>query len=326
MYFDFEDQRPDTPTIARPLSPREGVMLSVILHLMAVILILVGPHLPFMKAMEEKREQALEEQRLKELERQRENRQFVFVQPRLDTPAPKPPPRADLSDLDRQTRTVERAPKPTNPMPFSRGNSPELTESAPRVEARRETVPPPQPQPPAPPQPQPQAPNALTLPRAADAPQAAAQTSPQTSPQAPRAGVIADAIRNVQQYARRETFSNPEGGDQEVAPSIQFDTKGVEFGPWLRRFVAQIRRNWFIPYAAMSMHGRVVVTFFVHKDGRITDVQVVGPSPVDSFNRSAQNAILASTPTVALPPEYPDDKAFFTVTFYFNETPEGRSR
>ena len=24
---------------------------------------------------------------------------------------------------------------------------------------------------------------------------------------------------------------------------------------------------------------------------------------------------------MALPPEYPDDKAFFTVTFYFNENP-----
>ena len=71
----------------------------------------------------------------------------------------------------------------------------------------------------------------------------------------------------------------------------------------------------------MSMRGRVVVTFFVHKDGRITEVQVIGPSPIDAFNRSAQNAILASTPTVALPPEYPDEKAFFTVTFYFNDTP-----
>ena len=60
MYFDFEDQRPDTPTIARPLSPREGVMLSVIIHLVAVILILVGPHLPFMKAIEARRQQALE--------------------------------------------------------------------------------------------------------------------------------------------------------------------------------------------------------------------------------------------------------------------------
>ena len=29
--------------------------------------------------------------------------------------------------------------------------------------------------------------------------------------------------------------------------------------------------------------------------------------------------------TEPLPPEYPDDKAFFTVTFFYNESPEGRT-
>src|SRR5215208_5693847 len=141
MYFDFEDQRPDTPRLARPLSTREGVMVTAIIHLLAVILILVGPRLPFMKAMEVERQQALEAQRQKELERQRENREFVFVQPLVDLQAKKPPPRADLSDIDRQARTTERAPKPTNPMPFARGNTSERIEAAPPVEARR-TAPP----------------------------------------------------------------------------------------------------------------------------------------------------------------------------------------
>jgi TonB family protein len=321
MYFDFEDQRPDTPRLARALTPREGVMLTAIVHLLAVILILVAPSLPFMKEMEARRLQALEEQRLRELQREKENRQFVFVQPKLDVPAPKPPPRADLSDIDRQARTTERAPKPTNPMPFARGNTTERIEASPPAEARRTT--PPQPEP-SPPQPQPDPSRTLTLPDAQNAQQAPLNNQQQTPPRDQATGVIADAIRNVQKYAQKDGFSNPQGGDQEPAPSIQFDTKGVEFGPWLRRFVAQIRRNWFIPYAAMSMRGRVVVTFFVHRDGRITDVQVLRPSPVDAFNRSAQNAILASNPTVSLPPEYPDDKAFFTVTFYFNETPTGQ--
>jgi hypothetical protein len=31
--------------------------------------------------------------------------------------------------------------------------------------------------------------------------------------------------------------------------------------------------------------------------------------------------MLASNPTIALPPEYPEDKVFFTVTFYYNERP-----
>src|SRR5215471_10098959 len=135
MYFDFEDQRPDTPTLARALTPREGVMVSIIIHLLAVILILVFPHLPFMKRMEAERQQALEAQRLKELERQRENRQFVFVAPRVDTPAKRPPPRADLSDIDRQARTTLRAPKPTNPLPYARGNSAERIEATPPSEA-----------------------------------------------------------------------------------------------------------------------------------------------------------------------------------------------
>ena len=33
---------------------------------------------------------------------------------------------------------------------------------------------------------------------------------------------------------------------------------------------------------------------------------------------------LSGKPTEPLPPEYPDDKAFFTVTFYYNESPPGR--
>src|SRR4029450_708922 len=167
MYFDFEDQRPDTPRLARALSTREGVMLTAIIHLLAVILILIGPHLPFMKAMELERQQALEQQRQRELQHERENPQFVFVQPKLDVPAPKPPPRADLSDIDRQARTTERAPKPTNSMPFARGNTSERIERPAPAEARRPA--PPQPEPA---QPQPDPSRTLTLPDAQNAPQA----------------------------------------------------------------------------------------------------------------------------------------------------------
>ena len=93
------------------------------------------------------------------------------------------------------------------------------------------------------------------------------------------AGVLADAIRNVQKYAPRESFVNLQGGgDQEFAPAIQFDTKGVEFGPWLRRFIAQIRRNWFIPQSRDVPAGHVVITFYVGKDGRITELNVLRPS------------------------------------------------
>jgi hypothetical protein len=48
---------------------------------------------------------------------------------------------------------------------------------------------------------------------------------------------------------------------------------------------------------------------------------VVGPCPIDSFNTPAFGALSASNPTQPLPPEYPADKAFFTVTFFYNESP-----
>ena len=92
-----------------------------------------------------------------------------------------------------------------------------------------------------------------------------------------------------------------------------------------RRLVTQLPTvTWFVPMAAMSMRGHVVITFFVHKNGALTDVTVVKPSAIESFNTAAVNALLASNPTTPLPPEYPDEKAFFTVTFFYNESPPGQ--
>jgi TonB family protein len=312
MYFDFEDHRPDTPTIARPMSPREVILITINLHLLVVVAILLGPRIPFVQRIIEARQAEQEVARQQELERQKQEApRFVFMQPRMERPTP-PPKRAELSDIDRRARSVERAPDPRNPLPFSRGNTTERIDRAPD----------PSPAPPAagepaapatsqaPPMPVPDSPNGY-------------QRSPEPQPQQRNgsSGVLADAIRNVQKYAKNEGFVNLQGQTQEFGPAISFDSKGVEFGPWIARFVAQVRRNWFIPMAAMTMRGHVVVTFFVHKDGRITDVTVAKPSPVDAFTLSARNAILASNPTVPLPPEYPDDKAFFTVTFFFNENP-----
>jgi TonB family protein len=134
-------------------------------------------------------------------------------------------------------------------------------------------------------------------------------------------GSLGDALRNLQQYVQNETFNNPQGGNDRPGATIQFDTRGVEFGPWLRRFVAQVRRNWFIPQAAMVMRGHVVLQFNIHRSGEITDIVIVQPSAIESFTNAAYGAIYSSNPTAPLPPEYPLDKALFTVTFYYNEDP-----
>src|SRR5688572_3007186 len=196
MYFDFEDFRPDTPTIPRPMSPREVVLITVNLHLVVLVAILLGPKLPFIKAIEARRQQAQEELQ-RRLDEQRQSARFVFVQPKVDLKAPTPPPRSELSDIDRRAKTVERAPNPRNDMPFSRGNSPERMEASAAASAERTPDPPAE-------SPAPAAPdsNSLTLPDSVASARPAA-TQPRGS-----TGVIADAIRNVQKYTQKETFSN----------------------------------------------------------------------------------------------------------------------
>ena len=69
-----------------------------------------------------------------------------------------------------------------------------------------------------------------------------ADTRPRRAPRDRRGrapGALGDALRNLQRYVQNETFNNPQGGQDTPGASIQFDTKGVEFGPWLRRFVAR---------------------------------------------------------------------------------------
>jgi len=319
MYFDFEDYRPDTPTIGSVISWREGVLLSIIAHLLALVAILLFPKL-FPENYEALRQRLL----LAQQQRQQDQARFVFVQPRVDRPAAKPPDRAEFSDIDREARAPERAKQPTNPLPFSRGNSPERVEAM-REEAARGRGPQPEPQ-----QgqraPESAAESAFKAPEL-DAPLQvpSSRTQSSTSSASGRAttpgGSLGDALRNLQRYTQGESFENQGGGGGQFGPEIQFDTKGVEFGPWIRRFIAQVKRNWIIPYAAMSMKGHVVITFNVHKDGAITDLAVAGPCPIDAFNSAAFGALSASNPTQPLPPEYPSEKAFFTVTFFYNESP-----
>src|SRR5687767_1099998 len=144
MYFDFEDRRPDTPILERPLTRLEQLLLTVIAYLLIVIFVILYPRMPWVKAAEAARLQRLEEQRQKQQEEQRDQPRFVFVQPRVEMETKVPPTRAELSDRTRRAQTMERAPDPKNDVAFSRGNSGEKIIS----DAAKER---PQPSEPAPP-------------------------------------------------------------------------------------------------------------------------------------------------------------------------------
>lgn len=323
MYFDFYDDRPDYLALSRDFGRLEDLLHLIIavsvaffLDIVALIVMIYLASLP--------PSDAAKRAAMVAAARDQPTR-FVFMAPRIDRPSRTASPNALASDINRRAASPFRSPNPTNDLPFSRGNTPEMVDQQPMV---------------APPQ----------IARAAPSPESAqrpgqngqngqnAATNPlaglsgQTSalsrfgnagaPGAP--GPLAAAVGNPFRYAQGDAFNNPGGAGGEPQADIQFDSKGVEFGPWLRRFIAQLKRNWLIPMAAMTMKGHVVVTFYVHKDGSITEIDVPGPCPVQAFNRAAQGALISSNPTQPLPSEYPADRCFFTVTFYYNETPPYR--
>ncbi len=311
MYIDFEDRRPETPRVERALSTREGVLISIIVHLLLFIGLLFMPDLPQSRPVRAA---------IPLNQTPRQSPRFVFMAPRVDIPKPQPRVDVDASDQDRVMSSIERPPDPQNPVPFARGNSSEREEAeiAPqnRGNAEESSV--------ARGRPNPTAEGQM----AANDPSRSMMRLPEAPSAAPAlkvgetgsTGKLGDALRNLNRYVQQQSFDNPQGsGDAQGL--IQFDSKGVDFGPWLRRFVAQVKRNWFIPQAAMIMKGHVVITFNIHRNGAITDIEVRKPSHIESFSLAAVNALITSNPTQPLPPEYPSDSAFFTVTFLYNEDP-----
>jgi TonB family protein len=313
IHFDFDERYQDENVVGSAIARRDGVMASVVVHGLLFAALIFGPQLELFEPTPEELQAQQEE--LRRQQEAQQDRTFVFVQPKVDMPALQAPNRAQLSDIDRRAQALERAEQPSNPLPFARGNSAEQTEAA---EAERQRGPETQVEPNnQPPQPEPQEQLARALPPA----DTGLRRAPETSRPAP--GALGEALRNLQKYVQNETFNNPQGGQDTPGASIQFDTKGVEFGPWLRRFVGRVRRAWFIPMAAYTMRGHVVIQFNIHRNGTITDVAIVQPSSIDSFNVAAFNAIVGASPVDPLPPEYPSEQAFFTVTFYYNEQPPG---
>ena len=113
MELHLDDSRPETPSIDAAISRREGVLLSLVAHVLLLLAILFLPDVPFVQRMLQARE---EEQRrqaeMLQAQQPKETPTFVYVAPMSDIKAPKPPPRAEMSDIDRVAQARERAPNP----------------------------------------------------------------------------------------------------------------------------------------------------------------------------------------------------------------------
>src|SRR5262245_46674786 len=123
MYFNLEDYKPDAPRVAPVISVRESVLLSLLLHALAVIAYLTMP--AFRSRVDAVLVPAPNQEEV----------HFVQMEPLKDIKAI-PKPQAEQSDLDRRASSPRVPPDPQNPAPFSRGNTPDKVVGAPNERAK----------------------------------------------------------------------------------------------------------------------------------------------------------------------------------------------
>jgi len=281
MYLDLEDYKPDTPRVNRAMSVREGVLIALLTHAIGIIAWLLMPAVPPDRTS---------------LDSLSEDPPVRYVQtmpqmPEVARQRPEPVDRSPKADAT----PVPKADTPPDKPTAAPTEKPAVTGDVPAP-----VVPP--------------ASTSATVPDIASkvaADPAPSLTRPTTT--------MGNSLRNLQQFLQTQNVNQDAGDGADQNADIKFDDKGIDFNPWLRRFVAQVKRNWLVPQAAMMMRGRVVIQFNVLRNGTITDLKIVQSSGIPPFDSAAFNSLKLSNPTLALPTEYPDDKAFFTVTFHYNE-------
>jgi TonB family protein len=151
------------------------------------------------------------------------------------------------------------------------------------------------------------------------------------------AGLAASPLRQISaaeaaQAAAREGRSGgggeegagweSEGGFVDSGP-LSFDTKGYEWGPYAAEMIRKIKRNWEIPKLAhYGLKGRVVIRFFLMKDGRVEGARILVSSGIPPYDNASLQSIRNSSPFRPLPPDFPNPREGVTITFLYNIRPE----
>ena len=326
MYFDFEDYRPEIPTLDRSLTRLEIILLTVVVHLLIVISIIAWPHLAVRQGDVRRQEGKLEAAPREEQERparatrsssssrrrskcgprcRRSWPKLVRSQPRAQTMEKAPNPKNDVAVLARQHRGEDRQRRAQGTAAAAEQPSAPAKATTARHGA-------------------PADPNALRLPQRARRDHRAQRAVEESDARRTRRrGVLSDAISNVQKYSQGESLQNVQGNG-DFGPSIQFDTQGrglrTVAAPLHRADPPQLVRALRGDVAARPRRARVqgpqgrqhhraadhaaVVDRRVHQVGVQRD-QAVEPDRAAAARVSRRETRRSS------------------VTFYFNETPPG---
>ena len=111
--------------------------------------------------------------------------------------------------------------------------------------------------------------------------------------------------------------------DTRGAMEILSDTRGVDFGPYMKRLHVTVEEHWWplIPEIALPpvmKRGKVIITFAIMKDGTLKALRVDVPSGDAALDRAAYGALTNSVPLPKLPVEFSGDYLEIRAIFYYN--------
>ena len=129
------------------------------------------------------------------------------------------------------------------------------------------------------------------------------------------------APTDIWRFLEGKRFRNPEGGlVSNRNNTLYYDDRGANLVPWIGRLIAEVRRNWYIPYAASYDRGHVAIAISVLRSGELAWLQVVVPSGVPGFDNAAVGA-LRGAQLLPLPDDYPGGDFEIMLVFWYNEQP-----
>jgi len=113
-------------------------------------------------------------------------------------------------------------------------------------------------------------------------------------------------------------------GRQYGALEVLSDTEGVDFGPYLKRVVDEVRAHWYeaIPVSAEYKKGNLGIEFVILKDGSVAGMKLVFSSGDIALDRAAWAGITGANPLPPLPAEFNGKFLALRFRFYYNPDKE----
>ena len=105
------------------------------------------------------------------------------------------------------------------------------------------------------------------------------------------------------------------------------DTRGVNFGPYIRAVISAIRKNWYgrIPAKVLPparQKGKVAIEFAIAQSGKLDDIAIDTASGDRELDQAAWDSISNSNPLPPLPAEFPAKSIKLRIYFYYNPSPD----